>query len=211
MPASLLPPGLGTATDHCQPRRPGWTHRCSHAVPFRGTLGSDKAGMEHRQRLPGKLECLWQLHSADPIQQTCLTVDLKVEQPHSRGFRRIARVSRAGGNGTRLTAVIGTPPENALQVKPCCGTDNLIAVLKDLALLTYGELSEGRALKDTVEIPASHFLFMHFVPNILMNHLDKKVFKHVLNAALRNKKLSLLGARVTCIPKAGNVLDPCWL
>lgn len=73
------------------------------------------------------------------------------------------------------------------------------------------QLSEGRALKDTMEIPASHFLFMHFVPNILMNHLDKKVFKHVLNAALRNKKLSLLGAQVTCIPKAGNVLDPCWL
>lgn len=44
-----------------------------------------------------------------------------------------------------------------------------------------------------------------------MNHLDKKVFKHVLNVALRNKKLSLLGAQLTCIPKAGNVLDPCWL
>lgn len=66
-------------------------------------------------------------------------------------------------------------------------------MLKELALLTYGKaVFRGKGLKGYHGIPASRFL-IHFVPNILMNHLDKEVFKHVLNAALRNKKAFLAG------------------
>lgn len=175
-----------------------------------GTHCSDKAGMEHRHRLPGKLGWLWQLHSADPVQQSCLTEDVKVEQPHSRGSHRTVWESRAEGNSTHLMAVIGTRPENTLQMKPFCCTDNLIAVLKELALLTYGKAAfRGKGLKgDHGNSCFSFSLLIPFVPNILMNCLGKEVLKHVLNAALRNKKLSLLGARVTGIPKAGIVLGP---
>lgn len=71
------------------------------------------------------------------------------------------------------------------------------------------QLSEGKGLKGYHGNSCFSFsLLIHLVPNILTNHLDKEVFKHMLNDALRDKKLSLLGAQVNCIPKAGNVLDP---
>lgn len=214
---------------HCQAPRAGQCLPFSHPLalalplpwatasqdehsPSLGHTPSDTAGTEHRQELPGKLEWLWQLHSADPAQQSCLPVGLEVEQLHSRGFYRIAWVSWAQGNSTRLRAVLGTQRENTLQVKPFCWTDTWIAVLRELALLTYGkEAFRGKGLKGHHGNSCFSFsLLIHFVSNILMSHLFKEVFKHVLNAALRNKKLSLLGAQVNCIPKGGNVLHSLW-
>lgn len=68
-----------------------------------------------------------------------------------------------------------------------------MAVLKELALLTYAKAAfRGKGLKGYHGNSCLSFsLLIHFVPNILMNHLDKEVFKHVLNAALRNKKAFL--------------------
>lgn len=128
--------------------------------------------------------------AADPAQQSCLSADGKGEQLRSRGSCRAARVSGAEGNSTPLIAAIGHNLKMHLQFCLSAGTDNLIAVLKELALLTHGKAAfRGKGLKGYHGNSCFSFsLLMHFVPNILMNHLDKEVFEHVLNTALRNKK-----------------------
>lgn len=130
MPALLLSPGLGTAMDHCQPRWPGWMQRCSHAVPAAPSfpsLGhcSDKVGMEHRQRLAGKLE----MPLAAAFSRSN-SANLSGCRSKSRPapLQRIPQgcVGRQGrGKQHSADSSHWNTTENTLQVKPFCGTDHL--------------------------------------------------------------------------------------
>lgn len=124
--------------------------------------------------------------------------DLKVEQPNSRGFHRIAWVSRAELNITQLILVIGTRAENTVGIKPFFGIYELTAFLPELALFTYQKAAFRRTTRVLIEYHwhscFSFSLLVHCAPNILMNYWDKKALKNMFNDALRNKRLSLLGA-----------------